>query len=82
MTDTHNIVLNSTFDAILLQKSKQIEQLLNKKNDNVSHNTSLQDTTNTLNYSVKTTLFKINAEQDKKLKASKAYKKKEQIFKN
>ena len=33
-----------------------------------------------INYNIKTTIYKINAEQDRKLKSSKVYKNKEQLF--
>lgn len=70
--------LNATFDAILERKSLEILQLLentkNKKND------ASPSSSDTINYSVKTTLYKINAETDKKIKQSKTFKKKEQLF--
>ena len=67
--------LNAKLDNILTAKYGYI---LNKKMTVTNkEDSSIVDK---LNYSVQTTLYKINAEQDKKLKASKAYKKKEQIF--
>jgi hypothetical protein len=76
MTDA----LNATFDKILQNKEQELIHILEnakkKKNDEPTSETP----DNTINYSVKTTLYKINAEQDKKLKSSKAYKNKEQLF--
>lgn len=77
--------LNNTFDAILAKKTQELLHILenakNKKNDKEHVEQSSQpDTTNTINYSVKTTLYKINAEQERKIRASKAFKKKEQLF--
>lgn len=74
--------LNATFDAILQKKAREISDLSakNKKTDVQTVSQSSPDIIDTINYSVKTTLYKINAEQDKKLKSSKAYKKKEQLF--
>ncbi len=77
--------LNTTFDAILAKKAQELSHILenakNKKNDKeLTEPSSQPDTTNTINYSVKTTLYKINAEQERKVRASKAFKKKEQLF--
>jgi hypothetical protein len=65
--------LNAKFDSILQQKATQIEELALSK----SKNKKMIQTCDELGYGVKTTIYKINAEQEKKLKASKAYKKKE-----
>jgi len=66
--------LNSKFDMILQSKMEELKQICTQKTKKLNENT--QD----INYSVKTTLYKINAEQDRKLKASKAHKNKEQLF--
>jgi hypothetical protein len=63
--------LNIKFDAILLQKAMEIEELAASK----CKNKKMTVSTNELDYGVKKTLYKINAEQDRKLKASKAYQK-------
>lgn len=63
--------LNIKFDAILQQKSAEIQEIAAAKNKNKK----MTDSTNELSYGVKTTVYKINAEQERKLKASKAYQK-------
>lgn len=66
-------LLNAKIDAILAAKADYIAK--NKKMTVKS-----ESNVNTLNYNLQTTLYKINTEQDKKLKNSKAFKKKEQMF--
>lgn len=68
--------LNEKFDAILEVKRQEIAELVKTKNKKM---TPVSDA-NTLTYGTKTTLYKIEAEQKKKLQSSKAYKKKEQLF--
>jgi hypothetical protein len=68
--------INAKFDAILQQKAKEIEEVAASK----SKNKKMTSSVNELGYGVKTTLYKINAEQERKLKSSKAYQKKEQTF--
>ncbi len=53
---------------------EELKQICSQKTKKMNENTQ------GINYSVKTTLYKINAEQDRKLKASKAHKNKEQLF--
>jgi hypothetical protein len=68
--------LNEKFDAILDKKRREIEELVKTKNKKMTAESDI----NTLTYGTKTTLYKIEAEQKKKLQSSKAYKKKEQLF--
>lgn len=67
--------INAKIDGILAAKSVEVKNLLSSKPQNKKMTES-----DALQYSAKTTLYKINAEQEKKLKSSKAYQKKEQIF--
>lgn len=66
--------LNIKFDAILQQKSAEIQEIAAAK----CKNKKMTDSTNELSYGVKTTVYKINAEQERKLKASKAYQKQQE----
>ena len=68
--------LNEKFDAILEKKRREIEELVKTKNKKMMADSDV----NTLTYGTKTTLYKIESEQKKKLQSSKAYKKKEQLF--
>lgn len=61
--------LNAKFDEILQQKAIEIQQLASSK----CRNKKMTVSDDELGYGVKKTLYKINAEQDRKLKASKAY---------
>jgi hypothetical protein len=79
--------LNAKFDSILQEKCKEIAEIALSKNknkkmidnvNNMSNASNVSNVSNELGYGVKTTLYKINAEQERKLKASKAYKKKEE----
>lgn len=63
--------MNYKFDVILENKSKELELLAKSKSK------KLTSTKNDVDYTSKTTLNKINVEQDRKLKMSKAYKKQE-----
>lgn len=63
--------MNHKFDVILENKSKDLELLAKSKSK------KLTSTKNDVDYTSKTTLNKINVEQDRKLKMSKAYKKQE-----
>ena len=63
--------LNNKFNIILQAKMEEIQEILKEK----TKKTTKEIKKDVVNYSVKTTLAKINAEQDRKLKASKAYKK-------
>lgn len=63
--------MNHKFDVILENKSKELELLAKSKSK------KLTSTKNDVDYTSKTTLNKINVEQDRKLKMSKAYKKQE-----
>ena len=63
--------MNHMFDVILENKSKELELLAKSKSK------KLTSTKNDVDYTSKTTLIKINVEQDRKLKMSKAYKKQE-----
>lgn len=69
--------LNSKLDEILSQKQKELEELANMKTKNKK---MINANVDKLNYGTQTTLYKIEAEQQKKLKSSKAYKKQEQLF--
>jgi hypothetical protein len=67
--------IHKKFHEMLEYKKNELCELAKgktRKMTNVSKNDDI-------NYSVKTTLSKINAEQDRKLKSSKAYKKREQL---
>jgi DNA-binding transcriptional regulator YbjK len=66
--------LNNKLDIILQNKMEELKQICSQKTKKMNENS--QD----INYSVKTTLYKINAEQEKKLKSSKIHKNKEQLF--
>lgn len=63
--------LNNKFNIILQAKIEEIQEILKEK----TKKTTKEIKKDVVNYSVKTTLAKINAEQDRKLKSSKAYKK-------
>ena len=63
--------LNYKFDSILQTKTQELQEILKTKTRKMTKEVEKD----VVNYSVKTTLAKINAEQDRKLKASKAYKK-------
>jgi|688.fasta_scaffold00020_106 hypothetical protein len=66
--------LNITFDTILNNKQIELlEYVIKCKTKKVIETSKVDD----INYNVKTTLAKIHAEQDRKLKMSKTYKKKE-----
>ena len=69
-----NATLNNKFDEILFNKKNELRELFMKSKTKkmIEHND-----VNVINFNVKTTLAKIHAEQDRKLKMSKAYKKKE-----
>ena len=66
--------LNAKLENILEMKSKELQDILKTKTRKMTKEVDKDD----IIYSVKTTIAKINAEQDRKLKSSKAYKKKEQ----
>ncbi len=69
--------LNNQFNSILSKKAIEIEQLAaNKK----TRTNTTQKPVDDLSYNLKTTIYKINAEQEKKLKSSKAYKNKESLY--
>jgi hypothetical protein len=69
--------LNNQFNSILSKKAIEIEQLAaNKK----TRTNTTQKAVDDLSYNLKTTIYKINAEQEKKLKSSKAYKNKESLY--
>ena len=66
--------LNITFDTILHNKQIELHEYVIKcKTKKMIESDKVDD----INYNVKTTLAKIHAEQDRKLKMSKAYIKKE-----
>lgn len=67
--------LNNKFDTILQTKMEEIQEILKGKTKKINKEIEKD----VVNYCVKTTLAKINAEQDKKLKASKAYKKLQEL---
>lgn len=66
--------LNSKFNEILLKKKNELHELFTKSK---TKKMIQENDVNIINFNVKTTLAKIHAEQDRKLKMSKAYKKKE-----
>ena len=66
--------LNHKFDEILLKKKNELQELFMKSK---TKKMIQENDVNVINFNVKTTLAKIHAEQDRKLKMSKAYKKKE-----
>lgn len=66
--------LNEKFDTILKTKGEELLTLSQKKIKN--RNVDIDK----LPYGTQTTMFKIQAEQERKLKTSKAYKNKEQLF--
>ncbi len=68
--------LNYTFDQILTAKATEIKNILETKAKTKKLTSSSLD----CSYDVKTTLYKINAEQERKIKASKQHKKKEGLF--
>lgn len=63
--------LNDTLITILEKKMNEIDNIVSTKKKNIKMipKTDKDD----INYSVKTTLNKIKAEEDRKLKSSKAY---------
>lgn len=67
---------NTTFERILKNKASEFDN----SNDMKDVNKKMIDNKDVINYCVKSTLCKINAEQEKKLKASKAYQKEQQMF--
>jgi hypothetical protein len=69
---------NAKLDTILKNKEKEILILSQEKakNKKMITNTDID----CIPYAAKTTMYKIQAEQEKKLKNSKAYKNKEQMF--
>jgi phage-related minor tail protein len=69
--------LNIKFNNILATKSTEIEQLAAAKNIRTKTDPKSVDE---LSYNLKTTIYKINAEQEKKIKSSKAYKNKELLY--
>lgn len=72
-------LLIEEFNAMIDKKNKEIEEkfiLKTKKTSNqIDENTILPDSIEKIDYTTKKTIYKINAEQDRKYKASKAYKK-------
>lgn len=73
--------LNQKFDSILAKKLIEIqEQAAIIQAKRAPKNEKLTDTKDDLSYNLKTTIYKINAEQDRKLKNSKAYKNKEMLY--
>ena len=73
--------LNQKFDSILATKWMEVQEqaaIINSKR--ATKNEKLTDTKDDLSYNLKTTIYKINAEQEKKLKNSKAYKNKEMLY--
>ena len=58
------------FNNLIDNKNKEVETILNSKNKKMINNNSLE-----LHYDAKKTIAKINAEQERKLKSSKSYKK-------
>ena len=80
------------FNKLIENKNKEIENLiiLKGKNKNLKDNTNIDDISNIsldqpledkdiIDYRTKQTISKILTEQDRKLKSSKAYKKKQDI---
>lgn len=74
------IHVNQKFDAIMKNKTRELEELANSKRGTrkMTDVTEKEHAKDGLTFSVKATLAKIHAEQERKLKSSKAYKKKEQ----
>ncbi len=64
---------NKDFDALIQIKNKEINELYN----NMTKNKKMIENTDDINYSVRTTVSKINAEIVRKEKASKNYRKKQ-----
>ena len=64
------------FDSILAEKTNELEIIKNLKRGKQK----MTKPTEELNYNVKNTIAKINAEHERKLKTSKNYKKKEQQY--
>jgi len=72
--------INNIFDNIISNKTKEIEELYNLKTKNRKMNVKVSVTDTDIdidktNYSVNKTISAINKEYDRKLKASKTYKK-------
>jgi hypothetical protein len=72
---------NYTFDNILAKKNLEIEERLKVKNEKMNKDINVEDV-NKLNFSVNSTISKINNELDRKLKSSKAYKNKQNCYAN
>ena len=72
------LYIRGKFDEIMSNKTKELEKLAGTKAGNRKMMSDQVKQTDELNFSVKSTLAKIHAEQEHKLKSSKAYKKKEQ----
>jgi hypothetical protein len=64
--------LNQVLDTLLTRKAEEVVNILNSKVKNAKMTDS--NNINDIDYHSKTTLSKIAAEQDRKLKSSKAYK--------
>ena len=65
--------INFIFNKQLLDKSNELEQLISLKKVKKMNSVSSE-----INFSVKNTISKINAEKERKIKNSKAYKKEQQ----
>lgn len=63
--------LNNTFDLLILEKNKEVDNLLLLKNKKVIKDKDKDS----IDFLTKKTINKINDEIEKKLKASKSYKK-------
>jgi len=70
--------MHGKFDEIMIRKSKELEELAISKTGNRKMMKEKEKESDELTFSVKSTIAKINAEHERKLKSSKAYKKKEQ----
>lgn len=68
--------LNRKFDSILQNKQEEIMEAFNNKKNNIKMTDDI--VVDDIGFSAKTTLSKINAEQERKYKASKTYKNKNQ----
>lgn len=73
--------LNYTFDTIIKNKNDEIDGLFNIKNEKMIKKTNPEDI-NKVNFCVSSTISKINNELDRKLKSSKSYKNKQEIYAN
>lgn len=65
--------LNNTFDLLILEKNKEVDNLLLLKNKKVIKDKDKDK--DSIDFLTKKTINKINDEIEKKLKASKSYKK-------